>query len=146
MSAKRSDIRAGYGVAVVVIAPAHGGFIAAGGMLLLTLLGGEERDSGAASAVLNANQQVGSSLGTALLNTIYATAVTSYGDQLHRRYLPPTPAVQLEGLVNHYRVGFTWDGAILVVATVMVKAARRTCPRTRRPPTWVARAGSPGQG
>jgi hypothetical protein len=142
MSAKRSDIRAGYGVAVVVIAPAHGGFIAAGGMLLLTLLGVEERDSGAASAVLNATQQVGSSLGTALLNTIYATAVTSY----IAGHLPPTPAVQLEGLVNHYRVGFTWGGAILVVATVMVKAARRTCPRTRRPPTWVARAGSPGQG
>jgi hypothetical protein len=65
-------------VSVVVIAAAHGGFIAAGGMLLLTLLGVEERDSGAASAVLNATQQVGSSLGTALLNTIYATAVTSY--------------------------------------------------------------------
>jgi hypothetical protein len=91
-------------VAVVVIAPAHGGFIAAGGMLLLTLLGGEERDSGAASAVLNATQQVGSSLGTALLNTIYATAVTSY----IAGHLPPTPAVQLEGLVNHYRVGFRW--------------------------------------
>ena len=129
-----------------MIAPAHGGFIAAGGMLLLTqigvstsffthvmpaevilglglgftfvplsnlaLLGVEERDSGAASAVLNATQQVGSSLGTALLNTIYATAVTSY----IAGHLPPTPAVQLEGLVHGYRVGFAWGGVILVVA------------------------------
>ena len=116
-----------------MIAPAHGGFIAAGGMLLLTLLGVEERDSGAASAVLNAIQQVGSSLGTALLNTIYATAVTSY----IAGHLPPTPAVQLEGLVHGYRVGFAWGGVILVVAaivtTVMVKARKEDLPADAAP-------------
>ena len=38
----------------------------------------QERDSGVASAVLNSTQQVGASLGAALLNTIAATATAAY--------------------------------------------------------------------
>ena len=42
------------------------------------LIGVAPGDAGVASAALNMSQQVGGSLGTALLNTIYATAVASY--------------------------------------------------------------------
>src|SRR5512144_2673211 len=42
------------------------------------LLGVGAHDAGVASAVLNTSQQVGGSLGTALLNTLFAGAVTSY--------------------------------------------------------------------
>ena len=42
------------------------------------LLGVGHHDAGVASAVLNTSQQIGGSLGTALLNTLFAGAVTSY--------------------------------------------------------------------
>ena len=44
----------------------------------IALVGVDEHDAGAASAVVNASQQVGGSLGTALLNTVAITAATSY--------------------------------------------------------------------
>ncbi len=42
------------------------------------LVGVEDHDAGVASALVNTTQQVGGSLGTALLNTIAATATASY--------------------------------------------------------------------
>ena len=42
------------------------------------LIGVGHHDAGVASAVLNTSQQIGGSLGTALLNTLFAGAVTSY--------------------------------------------------------------------
>ena len=44
----------------------------------LALFGVAPRDAGVASAMLNTTQQIGGSLGTALLNTLYASAVTGY--------------------------------------------------------------------
>src|SRR2546421_9296602 len=44
----------------------------------LALTGVNPDDAGVASAVLNSTQQIGGSLGTALLNTVYASSVTSY--------------------------------------------------------------------
>ena len=42
------------------------------------LIGVGHHDAGVASAVLNTGQQIGGSLGTALLNTLFAGAVTAY--------------------------------------------------------------------
>ena len=42
------------------------------------LVGVGHHDAGVASAVLNTSQQIGGSLGTALLNTLFAGAVTGY--------------------------------------------------------------------
>ena len=44
----------------------------------LATAGVDAHDAGVASAMVNTSQQVGGSLGTALLNTIGATATTSY--------------------------------------------------------------------
>ncbi|MEY2457294.1 MAG: hypothetical protein QOK06_2388, partial [Acidimicrobiaceae bacterium] len=44
----------------------------------LALTGVNDDDAGVASAVLNSTQQIGGSLGTSLLNTLYASAVSSY--------------------------------------------------------------------
>src|SRR5262249_25071965 len=44
----------------------------------LALIGVADRDSGVAGAMINTAQQVGGSLGTALLNTIATSAVASY--------------------------------------------------------------------
>ena len=43
-----------------------------------SLVGVGSHDAGVASAVLNTSQQIGGSLGTALLNTLFAGAVTAY--------------------------------------------------------------------
>jgi len=74
-----------------------------------------ERDSGVASAVLNSTQQVGASLGAALLNTIAATATATYLAS-HGRLLKE------QALVH----GFTRAllvGAIIVAAGAVVSAA-----------------------
>lgn len=42
------------------------------------LTGVDQHDAGVASAVLNTSQQIGGSLGTALMNTLYASAITTY--------------------------------------------------------------------
>jgi EmrB/QacA subfamily drug resistance transporter len=82
----------------------------------LALVGVPDKDAGAASATLNATQQIGGSLGTALLNTIYTTAVANYLSS----HVPPTPQVMLEGFVHGYTVAFGWGAAILVVSAVVV--------------------------
>ncbi|MEU5910321.1 MFS transporter [Micromonospora sp. NPDC047527] len=77
----------------------------------LALFGVPEHDAGAASATLNATQQIGGSLGTALLNTMYTSAVTAY---LVGR--APSPATQVKALVHGYSVAFAWGAALIVLA------------------------------
>ncbi|MET7880592.1 MFS transporter [Micromonospora profundi] len=77
----------------------------------LALFGVPEHDAGAASATLNATQQIGGSLGTALLNTMYTSAVTAY---LVSR--APSPATQVKALVHGYSVAFAWGAALIVLA------------------------------
>jgi EmrB/QacA subfamily drug resistance transporter len=94
----------------------------------LALVGVPEHDAGAASATLNATQQIGGSLGTALLNTLYTTAVTSYLAS-HVPTAPPAnpQAAQqmqlkltLEGFVHGYIVAFAWGAAILILSAVVI--------------------------
>ena len=73
-------------------------------------------DTGVASAMLNTSQQIGGSLGTALLNTIAATATTSYiaangalGDKLQ-------PFAMTHGFV----VAFKYSAGLLFVAAVVL--------------------------
>jgi len=73
-------------------------------------------DTGVASAMLNTSQQVGGSLGTALLNTIAATAATSYaatnsalGDRL------PDFA-----MTHGFVVAFRWSAVLLFVGAIVL--------------------------
>jgi EmrB/QacA subfamily drug resistance transporter len=73
-------------------------------------------DTGVASAMLNTSQQIGGSLGTALLNTIAATATTSYiaangalGDKLK-------PFAMTHGFV----VAFKYSAGLLIVAAIVL--------------------------
>lgn len=77
----------------------------------LALVGVPEHDAGAASATLNATQQVGGSLGTALLNTMYTSAVAAY---LVGRI--PDPMTQMKALVHGYTVAFAWGAGLIVLA------------------------------
>ena len=72
---------------------------------------------GVASAVLNTSQQVGGSLGTALLNTLFAGTVTAY---LTDNARSPEEAQQLAptAFIEGYHVAFFW-GAMLLVAALL---------------------------
>jgi EmrB/QacA subfamily drug resistance transporter len=76
------------------------------------LIGVDARDAGVASALVNTTQQVGGSLGTALLNTIAASAtvnyIASHGSGSAR-----------EGAVHGYTVAFTWGLGALILAAVL---------------------------
>jgi predicted MFS family arabinose efflux permease len=98
------------------------------------LFGVSEHDAGVASAVLNTAQQVGGSLGLALLNTLYAGAVTGYlGDHLTTN---SADAREVTGLafVHGYHISFFWGAMLLtgalLVATFFVNAKKEELPAT----------------
>lgn len=87
------------------------------------LIGVNERDAGVASALLNTGQQVGSSLGIALLNTIAASATASYLIS-HGQ----TASSAAAGLVHGYTVGFMVSAGFLALAflvtVTLIRGAR----------------------
>jgi EmrB/QacA subfamily drug resistance transporter len=72
----------------------------------------QERDSGVASALVSTTQQVGGSLGTALLNTIAATATATY-IAAHGRALAPA------GVVHGFSVAFAVGACFLVLGAII---------------------------
>jgi EmrB/QacA subfamily drug resistance transporter len=76
-------------------------------------LGVDPQDAGVASALVNAMQQIGGSIGTALLSTLAASASTSY--LAGRR---PTPDLVAQAAVHGYTTAFWWSAAIFGVAAV----------------------------
>jgi EmrB/QacA subfamily drug resistance transporter len=94
----------------------------------LALVGVPQHDAGAASAALNATQQVGGSLGTALLNTIATSAITAY----IAGHLPPNQETGLRAQVDGYSHAFTWAAVIIllaaVVSAVLIKVSKEDLP------------------
>ena len=78
-------------------------------------------DAGVASAMVNTCQQIGGSIGTALLNTIAASALTSYL-LAHGN----SPAAQVNGAVHSYVVAFWVSAAIFAGAAVVTGAVLRS--------------------
>jgi EmrB/QacA subfamily drug resistance transporter len=78
-----------------------------------------ERDSGVASAMLNTTQQVGASLGAALLNTIAATATATY---LAAHGPLSAPEAAIHGYTRAFAVGALIVGAGALVSAVLVNA------------------------
>ena len=83
------------------------------------LVGVGHHDAGVASAVLNTSQQIGGSLGTALLNTLFAGAVTSYFADNPITDPSKTGAVTKLAYIHGYHVSFFW-GAVLLAAALVV--------------------------
>ncbi|WP_210491704.1 MFS transporter [Patulibacter sp. SYSU D01012] len=73
-------------------------------------------DAGVGSAMVNTVQQVGGSIGTALLSTIFTSSVTSFTES--NRALGPKLAV--EGPMHGYITAFWWAAAIIAVGAVIV--------------------------
>jgi EmrB/QacA subfamily drug resistance transporter len=78
--------------------------------------GVEPRDAGVASAMVNTMQQIGGSIGTALLSTLAASAVTS---SLASAGGPPTKAIAAQAAVHGYTTAFWWAGGIYAVGSVV---------------------------
>lgn len=69
-----------------------------------------DTDAGAAAATVNAAQQVGGSVGVAVLNTAAATAAATY--------LAVHPAAQAAAVVHSYTTAFGWVGAVFLAGAV----------------------------
>nr|WP_246450165.1 MFS transporter [Allostreptomyces psammosilenae] len=78
----------------------------------LVTQGVETRDSGVASATANTSQQLGGSIGTALLNTIATSATAGY-------VTAHAAAPEAEATVHGFTVAITWAVGILLVAAVL---------------------------
>ncbi len=72
------------------------------------------RDSGVASAMVNTSQQIGGSIGTALLSTLAASAATDY---LSGRV--PGPEVLQQAAVDGYTTAFWWAAAIFAIGALV---------------------------
>jgi len=96
----------------------------------LALVGVGAHDAGAASAVLQAVQQIGASIGTALLATLSVGAITTALTEN-----PPSaqnPTAGLAAQVEGYTTAFTWAAGLLllgaVVSAVLIKATKDDLP------------------
>ena len=74
----------------------------------------EPRDAGAASAMVNTAQQIGGSLGTAILNTIAVTVTLRALAGVHRSYLLVTAAT-----LHGFSVAFWWAAGFFAVGAVL---------------------------
>jgi EmrB/QacA subfamily drug resistance transporter len=89
-------------------------------------LGVPRHDAGVASAMINTSQQVGGSVGTALLSTIFASAVASYASA-HAH----VAGVATQASVHGYTTGFTWAAAIFGVGLLVALFILPTDGRSR---------------
>ena len=90
------------------------GLIFAPAMSLATA-GVEPRDAGVASATVNTSQQVGGSIGTALLNTLATSAATAYlvGRQASSH------AVQAQAQLHSYSTAYWWSAGFFLAGMVV---------------------------
>src|SRR4051794_6049712 len=77
-------------------------------------LGVAPTDAGVASAMVNTSQQVGGSIGTAVLSTIFASAVTGFATS-HAR----SPTLGLEAAMHGYTTAFWCSSAVFLVGAIV---------------------------
>ena len=111
-------IVAGFGSGLVFSAAANTG-----------TFGVAPRDAGIASASISTGQQLGGAIGTALLNTIAAGAVTGYlASHLNGR---PTPQLIHLAQIHSYTTVFWWCAAVFAAGAVICGTLLRRGPLTR---------------
>ncbi|GAA4549237.1 MFS transporter [Amycolatopsis samaneae] len=83
--------------------------------------GVDPHDAGVGSAAVNTMQQVGGSIGTALLSTLASNAATSFvaGKQ-------PTPQLAAEAAVHSYTTAFSWAAVIFLAGGVIAALLLRS--------------------
>ena len=103
-------------------------------------------DAGVASATLNVGQQLGGSIGTALLNTIATSATVSYLASLHlSRAALASPEGRLAlaaAAVHGFTTAFWWTAGIFVAGAIICGSLLRRGPLYRQAE---AQPGTPAQ-
>jgi EmrB/QacA subfamily drug resistance transporter len=95
-----------FGFAIGMIAPAT---------MQIATLGVDTQHAGIASALVNSSQQIGGSIGTALLNTLAASAVTAYIVD----HSPATPTVVADAAVHSYALVYWVTAGVFTGGAVM---------------------------
>ncbi len=107
-------------------------------------LGVDPADAGVASAMVNTCQQVGGSVGTALLSTISASAVSAFASGK-----VPGPDLAAQAAVHGYTTAFWWSAAILALGAVVTALTLKSgVPRAMRERELATKPGPgprPGQ-
>ncbi|MFE7119437.1 MFS transporter [Streptomyces sp. NPDC057654] len=97
--------------------------------------GVQPRDAGVASAMVNTSQQVGGAIGTALLNTVAASATTAYATSHVASATTPASvqALKLNAMMHGTSTAIWWAFGILllssVIAFTLVNAGRQGGPQ-----------------
>lgn len=110
--------------ALVVMGLGFGNVVATG--IASATRGVEPHHTGVASALVSTAQQVGGSIGTAVLSSIFAGAVTDYAQGR-----PRTPNVAGEAVVHGYTVAFWVAAGIFGTGALIVGALMRRSGATR---------------
>jgi EmrB/QacA subfamily drug resistance transporter len=110
------------------------GLLSAPAMSTATL-GVDGDDAGVGSATVNTAQQVGGSLGTALLNTVAATATTTF-----LAGKAASPAVAAQAAVHGYTTAFWWAAAIFAAGAAVCGLLLRSHAPTLQPAAELAPA------
>ncbi|MGY0237133.1 MFS transporter [Longispora urticae] len=85
------------------------------------LSGVDPHDAGVASALLNTSQQIGGSLGVALLNTVFTTAVANFiTDYVKTNGPEKVQEAAALGAVHGYNVAFTVSAVLLGASAVII--------------------------
>jgi EmrB/QacA subfamily drug resistance transporter len=95
-------------------------------------------DAGVASATLNVGQQLGGSIGTALLNTIATSAAATYVASHLTPAIAASPAaraaVRATGAVHGYTTAFWWTAGIFAGGALVCSALLRGGPLVQQTP------------
>lgn len=102
-------------------------------------LGVDRQYAGVASAMVNTSQQVGGSIGTALLNTLAATTATDY----LASHAPVTAAVGAAAAVHSYATAYWWGAGFFALGAIMAVTTFRR--RGHGLSLATARSASPSQ-
>ncbi|MGW2654210.1 MFS transporter [Streptomyces sp. NPDC001478] len=100
--------------------------------------GVQARDAGVASAMINTSQQIGGAIGTALLNTIAASAATAYATSHAALGATDPELLKLQSMVHGFTGAIWWAVGILVVSAAIAV----TFVNAGRPDATVTPAGS----
>ncbi|MFI8933974.1 MFS transporter [Streptomyces sp. NPDC053474] len=100
-------------LAPIFIAGVGFGLVVSLGAAVATV-GVEPQDAGAASALVNTVQQVGGSIGTALLSTLAITAADNFVEGKQ-----PTPQLAAEASVESYTTAFFWGAVVFLAGAVI---------------------------
>jgi EmrB/QacA subfamily drug resistance transporter len=105
--------------------------------IMTATAGVPDDDAGVASAMVNTSQQIGGAVGTAVLSTIFTSALARYMTS-H----PPGPRVQPAAAIHGYTVAFAVACGLFLVGAVITAALLRSGPLPSGQQAQPASAGS----